>query len=85
MKRTEKQKRPISYLLRIPLQLVISIALFCLGSWLDMALFTPDPGSEVQGHGIPFFTVIFLLLGAVLFVIVTISSVIKAVKAGRKR
>ena len=54
-----KNKTALQHLLRIPLHFFISMALFWVGTRLDLAMFS-GAREDVQGHGIPFFTVIFL-------------------------
>ena len=69
--RTERS--PWRWLIPIPVQLVLGALTFIAGTRLDLWLFS---GGEGQGHGIPFFSVIFLIIPAAVTVIVVIVCII---------
>ena len=64
---------PFFRLLLIPLQIVIGFLFILSGFLLDRLMFIKPTGN---GHGIPFFSVIFMLIAAVVTVIVIITAVI---------
>ena len=76
---------PYKWLLAIPIQIVINVLMAPLGFWIDTLIFKPN--DEYLGHGIPIFSVLMPLFGAVvtLFVIMTaiICTVIPLLRAGK--
>ncbi len=68
-----KKRSPWLYLLIIPIAVLLAFLLVVLGSGLDMAMTTPGG----QGHGIPFFSALGVIIGAILLVFAfVISSVL---------
>ncbi len=62
---------PFRRLLLIPLQIIIGFLFILAGLFLDRLMFIKPTG---KGHGIPFFTVIFMLIAAAVTVIVVITA-----------
>ncbi|MBE6992955.1 MAG: hypothetical protein E7430_10390 [Ruminococcaceae bacterium] len=77
----KKQASPLLWLLLIPGQLIVGILFVFVGTRIDLALFS---GSG-YGHGIPIFSVIFLLIAAVVTLIVVVLSIVLVIRGYRKR
>jgi len=76
------KKTPGQYLLRIPINLLISAAIAALGFYIDSCIFSGG-APEGGGHGMPIFSVLMLLAAALWFIISTVVLLIKAAAAGR--
>ena len=81
---SKKKKGPVRYLLQIVINFLISAALFSLGPWIDSRIFSAPPEGG-GGHGMPIFTLLFMLIAGIFFVISTIVNLVKAVKAAKKQ
>ena len=73
---------PLLWLLLIPAQIGVGALLLRLGVWIDGAIFS-NPGAE--GHGMPVFSFMALLIAAAGTVIVAIVSVVLTVLGFRRR
>ena len=88
-----KTKSPYRWLLAIPVQMLINVLLVPLGVWVDMRFWeAARVTAEEQGyigHGIPVFTVLVPLAGAVVTVIVVVVSfictIVSLVRLDRKQ
>ena len=69
------------WLVLSPCQCIVGLLFFRLGIRLDLMLFSNPAG---EGHGIPFFSVIFFLMAAITTVVVFILSVVMTVRGYRK-
>ena len=78
----KKKRSPLFYLLLPVIQLLIDLGLMTLGPMLDSAIFSHS--DETVGHGIPLFTVIFLLIAAVATVAVLIVSLVGLIRSLRR-
>ncbi len=72
-----KKRSPFLYLLIIPVAVLLAFLLVLLGSGMDMAMTTPGG----QGHGIPFFSALGVIIGAILLVVAFIISSVLFVTA----
>lgn len=81
--KNRKEKGPLRYLLNIPLQLLIDGAVLALAANLDLSMADPNP--EHLGHPFPVFTLIAAFLFGVITVVVVLSSIIKALKAWKRK
>jgi len=74
------------WLLIFPIQLILDIALFYGGSYLDGAMYNPGP--DTIGHAVPIFTGIGLGLAFILteisFVLAIILTIISFIRRSRK-
>ena len=64
-----KKKHPARWLLLIPCQAVAGILFTILGFVIDSRLFS---GAEGQGHGVPIFSVLFLIIAAAVSLVVLV-------------
>ena len=78
----KKRCHPLFWLLLIPCQLAANIFFVWLGSRLDLYLLT-DP--KAYGHGIPFFSTLFLLIASAMTLIICIFSIVMTILAFRRR
>ena len=77
----KKDFKPLLWLILIPMQLAAAYLFMRIGAYIDLLLFTDIKGN---GHGIPFFSVIFLIVSSVFTAIIVPASVFLAVKGFRK-
>ena len=77
----KKQASPLLWLLLIPGQLIAGVLFFMLGITLDRMIFS----NSGQGHGMPIFSVLFLLIAAVVTLIVIVLSIVLVIRGYRKR
>ena len=78
----QKKASPLLWLLLIPGQLVAGGLFIWLGLRIDQAIFSK---ADTVGHGIPIFSVIFLLAAAVMTLAVFIVSLVLTVRGLRRR
>ena len=73
---SQERKPGSSYrwLLAIPILIVINISMAPLGFWMDTLIFKPN--DEYLGHGIPIFSVLMPLFGAVVTFCVIMTAII---------
>ena len=77
----KKKSSPLLWLLLIPGQIIAGFLFVRLGTLIDLGIFS---GSEGQGHGVPIFSVIFLLVAIVATLAVFILSLILTVRGFRR-
>ena len=77
-----KKSKPLLWLLLIPGQFAAVYLFMRFGAFIDILLFTD---SEGFGHGIPFFSVLFLIISLIITAIVIPASVFLAVKGFKKQ
>ena len=75
MKEPKNPSRAFLWLLLIPLQLVIDIALISLGAYLDTAMVDP----EAMGHPAPILMFFFGIIAAVFTVLMPVIAIIIAI------
>ena len=73
---------PWRWLLLIPAQIVLGTLFVLLGTRLDLGLFS---NPEAQGHGMPVFSALFLLIAAAVTLAVIILSLVLTVRGLRRR
>lgn len=73
---SQERKPGSSYrwLLAIPILIVINVSMAPLGFWMDTLIFKPN--DEYLGHGIPIFSVLIPLFGAVVTFCVIMTAII---------
>ena len=78
---SQERKSGSSYrwLLAIPILIVINVSMAPLGFWMDTLIFKPN--DEYLGHGIPIFSVLIPLFGAVVTFCVIMTAIICKVAA----
>ena len=67
---------PLLWLLLIPGQLLAGIFFVWIGIWLDFMIFSSGEG----GHGIPIFSVIFLVIAVAVTIVVLILAVLLTIR-----
>ncbi len=77
----KKKASPLLWLLMIPGQLIVGILFVFVGTRIDLALFSGAEG----GHGIPIFSVIFLLIAAVATLVVLIVAIVLVIRGYRRK
>lgn len=77
----KKMLSPLLWLL-LPCQLIVSGLFVWLGSRLDLYLFT---NPNAHGHGVPFFSVLFLLAASVMTLIVFILALFLTIRGFHRR
>ncbi len=84
MKKEKKQKGPVRWLLQIVINAVISVVIVMCGFWFDSMLFS-NPPEDVQGHGMPVFSLLLFFAALAFFVISTIVCIIMVIAASKRR
>lgn len=79
-----KKRHPIICLLEIPVEFVAYVILLGIGAQLDQWMFDAR-GEEVLGHGFPFFSVIFMVGGAVVLLIAVILSLVNFIRYSHEK
>ncbi len=89
MKRSETRRRkksPYRFLLAVPIQLAVNIALFPIGIELDLMLFEQSRQQQIAeqgyyelGHGLPVLTIVLSFAGLMVTAAVILVSVIVTV------
>lgn len=79
----KKRKNPLRWLLLIPLQLLISALIFCVGILADNA-FWSNADAAGMGHPVPVFTLLGTGIAFGLLVIVVIVSIIAAIVSSNR-
>ena len=77
-----KKLKPLLWLFLIPGQFSTAYLFMRLGAFIDILLFTDSKGF---GHGIPFFSVIFLIISLIITAIVIPASVFLVMKGFKKQ
>ena len=80
----EKKKnrvRSLLWLLLIPGQIVLGRLFISFGTVIDEIIFS---NPEAQGHGIPIFSVIFLIIAAVVTLIVFVLAIVLTIRGLKK-
>lgn len=73
----KKKRSPFLWLLMIPVKILLDVVLFACGIGLDIEYWSRQyEKGTMQGHGVPFITIIFLGIICVTSVIVFLVSVI---------
>lgn len=79
-----KKRHPIICLLEIPVEFIAYVILLGIGAQLDQWMFDAR-SAEAQGHGFPFFFVLFLLVGAALLLLAVILSIANFVRYSHQK
>ena len=78
----KKSLSPLLWLLLIPCQLTAAILFVWVGAQIDLAIFS---NPDANGHGIPFFSAIFLLIAAAITLIVILLALVLTIHGFRQR
>ena len=73
----KKDFKPLLWLILIPVQLAAGYLFMRIGAYIDLLLFTDIKGN---GHGIPFFSAIFLIVSSVFTAIIVSASLLLTIK-----
>lgn len=65
------------WLLLIPLQLAVGFLFIRFGALIDMKIFS---GSTTGGHGMPIFSLLFLIIAIIAAVAVSVTAVVLTIK-----
>ena len=81
----KRKKSPYRFLLAIPIQLAVNLALFPIGIGVDLLIFDVSEKRQIAeqgyavGHGFPIFTILLPLAGFAVTAVVVIFSAVMAV------
>ena len=72
-----KKPSPLIWLLLVPFSAAAGFLFMRLGVFIDTAIFSDSAGN---GHGIPIFSFVFLIIAGIVFIITLIAAVILTIR-----